>query len=47
MRKRGMLRLSGEKFLPRGSGKPRRRTILCLGIFLVSNKFVDKREGAG
>ena len=45
MRQRGRPRFSAEKFLPHGSGKPRRRTLLCFRNFLVSNSFLDKRGG--
>ena len=47
LRQRGRPRFPVEKFLPHGSGKPRRRTLLCFKIFLVSNNFLDKRGGVG
>ena len=45
MHKRGMPRFSFEKLLSHSIGKPRRGTLLCFRIFLVSNNFMDKRGG--
>ena len=45
MHKRGMPRFSFEKLLSHSTGKPRRGTLLCFRIFLVSNNFMDKRGG--
>ena len=47
MHKRGMPRVSVEKFWSQNTGKPRSRTILCFRKFLVSNNFMKKRGGRG
>ena len=45
MHKRGMPRVSVEKFWSQNTGKPHSKTILCFRNFLVSNNFMKKRGG--
>ena len=47
MQERGMPRFSFEKLLSHSTGKPRRGTLLCFRIFVVSKNSMDKSVGAG